>query len=122
VNQHLKTITKTEILKKNIQYQFNNFMKKILIIITLFLSTQIYSQSTPVDKLPEPMEYGQKIYYTKEGNLIVETKKNLSQEDIETVKKYVKTYYVKYDWSSPEIFDKSFFSKKEILRFYKIKK
>ena len=60
------TITKTEILKKNIQSQFNNFMKKILIIIALFLSTQIYSQSTPVDKLPEPMEYGQKIYYTKE--------------------------------------------------------
>ena len=115
-------ITKTTILRQITQSQFNNFMKKILIIISLFLSTQIYSQSTPVDKLPEPMEYGQKIYYTKEGNLIVETKKNLSQEDIETVKKYIKTYYVKYDWSSPEIFDKSFFSKKEILRFYKIKK
>ena len=40
------------------------------------------------------MEYGQKIYYTKEGNLIVETKKNLTQEEIETVKQYVKTYYV----------------------------
>ena len=97
-------------------------MKKILIIIALSLSTQIYSQSTPVDKLPEPMEYGQKIYYTKEGDLIVETKKNLSQEEIETVKKYVKTFYVKYDWAAPEIFDKSFFSKKEVLHFYKIRK
>jgi hypothetical protein len=97
-------------------------MKKILIIIALSLSTQIYSQSTPVDKLPEPMEYGQKIYYTKEGDLIVETKKNLSQEEIETVKKYVKTHYVKYDWSAPEIFDKSFFSKREVLHFYKIRK
>ena len=97
-------------------------MKKLLIIVVLLLSTQIYSQSTPVDKLPEPMEYGQKIYYTKEGDLIVETKKNLSQEEIETVKKYVKTYYVKYDWAAPEIFDKSFFSKKEVLHFYKIRK
>jgi hypothetical protein len=97
-------------------------MKKILLIIALSLSTQIFSQSTPVDKLPEPMEYGQKIYYTKEGDLIVETKKNLSQEEIETVKKYVKTYYVKYDWAAPEIFDKSFFSKKEVLHFYKIRK
>ena len=52
-------------------------MKKILIIIALLLSTQIFSQSTQVDKLPEPMEYGQKIYYTKEGDLIVETKKTL---------------------------------------------
>ena len=97
-------------------------MKKILIIIALSLSTQIFSQSTQVDKLPEPMEYGQKIYYTKEGNLIVETKKNLTQEEIETVKQYVKTYYVKYDWSSPEVFDKSLFSRKEVLRFYRIKK
>ena len=97
-------------------------MKKILIIIALSLSTQIYSQSTQVDKLPEPMEYGQKIYYTKEGNLIVETKKNLTQEEIETVKQYVKTYYVKYDWSAPEVFDKSLFCRKEVLRFYKIKK
>jgi hypothetical protein len=97
-------------------------MKKILLIIALSLSTQIFSQSTPVDKLPEPMEYGQKIYYTKEGDLIVETKKNLSQEEIETVKKYVKTFYVKYDWAAPEIFDKSFFSKKEVLHFYKIRK
>ena len=97
-------------------------MKKILIIIALSLSTQIYSQSTQVDKLPEPMEYGQKIYYTKEGNLIVETKKNLTQEEIETVKQYVKTYYVKYDWMTPEVFDKSLFSRKEVLRFYRIKK
>jgi len=97
-------------------------MKKIQLIIALSLSTQIFSQSTPVDKLPEPMEYGQKIYYTKEGDLIVETKKNLSQEEIETVKKYVKTFYVKYDWAAPEIFDKSFFSKKEVLHFYKIRK
>ena len=97
-------------------------MKKILLIIALSLSTQIFSQSTPVDKLPEPMEYGQKIYYTKEGDLIVETKKNLNQEEIETVKKYVKTFYVKYDWAAPEIFDKSFFSKKEVLHFYKIRK
>ena len=96
-------------------------MKKILIIIALSLSTQIFSQSTQVDKLPEPMEYGQKIYYAKEGHLIVETKKNLSQEEIETVKQYVKTYYKKYDWSAPEIFDKSFLSRKEVLRFYKIK-
>ena len=43
--------------------------------------------------------------------LIVETKKNLTQEDIETVKQYVKTYYVKYDWAAPEVFDKSFFSR-----------
>jgi hypothetical protein len=96
-------------------------MKKILIIIALFLSTQIFSQSTQVDKLPEPMEYGQKIYYTKEGDLIVKTKKNLNQEEIESVKQYVKTYYVKYDWSAPEIFDKSFFSRKEVLHFHRIK-
>ena len=83
------TITKTEILKKNIQSQFNNFMKKILIIIALFLSTQIYSQSTQVDKLPEPMEYGQKIFYDKEGHLIVETKKNLTQENGRKVIHYV---------------------------------
>lgn len=96
-------------------------MKKILIIIALSLSTQIFSQSTQVDKLPEPMEYGQKIFYDKEGHLIVETKKNLNQEEIETVKQYVKTYYKKYDWASPEIFDKSFFSRKETLRFYRVK-
>ena len=90
------TITKTEILKKNIQSQFNNFMKKILIIIALFLSTQIYSQSTQVDKLPEPMEYGQKIFYDKEGHLIVETKKNLTQEDIETVKQIILAYGATY--------------------------
>jgi hypothetical protein len=99
----------------------NKIMKKILIVIVLLFSTQIYSQSTQVDKLPEPMEYGQKIFYDKEGHLIVETKKNLSQEEIETVKQYVKTYYKKYDWSAPEIFDKSFLSRKEVLRFYKIK-
>ena len=97
-------------------------MKKILVIIVLLFSTQIYSQSTQVDKLPEPMEYGQKIFYDKEGHLIVETKKNLTQEDIETVKQYVKTYYVKYDWAAPEVFDKSFFSRKEVLRVYRIKK
>jgi hypothetical protein len=96
-------------------------MKKILIIIALSLSTQIFSQSVQVDKLPGPMEYGQKIYYTKEGDLMVETKKNLTQEEIETVKQYVKTYYVKYDWAAPEIFDKSFFSNREILHFYRIK-
>ena len=79
-------------------------MKKILVIIALLLSTQIYSQSTQVDKLPEPMEYGQKIFYDKEGHLIVETKKNLSQEEIETVKQYVKTYYkIKDDMVNPEI-------------------
>jgi hypothetical protein len=103
---------------KNIK---NKIMKKILVIIALLLSTQIYSQSTQVDKLPEPMEYGQKIFYDKEGHLIVETKKNLSQDEIETVKQYVKTYYKKYDWSAPEIFDKSLFSRKEILRFYKVR-
>lgn len=97
-------------------------MKKILTIIALLLSTQIFSQSTQVDKLPEPMENGQKIYYTKEGDLMVETKKNLTQEEIETVKQYVKTYYVKFDWSSPEVFDKSLFSRKEVLHFYRIKK
>lgn len=37
-------------------------MKKILVIIVLLFSTQIFSQSTQVDKLPEPMEYGQKIF------------------------------------------------------------
>ena len=97
-------------------------MKKLLTIIALSLSAQIFSQTTQVDKLPEPMEYGQKIYYTKEGDLMVETKKNLTQEEIETVKQYVKTYYVKYDWSAPEVFDKSLFSRKEVLHFYRIKK
>jgi hypothetical protein len=100
-------------------------MKKVILILTIgFISATTFAQAKKLDtpnetivtnpKLPDGVENGLSITYTKQDKLLFVTEKSLTLVDIDNIKVYINWYYNNYNAWSPQVTRKG---KKWILLF-----
>ena len=100
-------------------------MKKVILILTIgFISATTFAQAKKQDtpnetivtnpKLPDGVENGLSITYTKQDKLLFVTEKSLTLVDIDNIKVYINWYYNNYNAWSPQVTRKG---KKWILLF-----
>jgi hypothetical protein len=89
-------------------------MKKVFLIGLMFVGVQAFGQMNPNTsvpnptivnnpKLPDGVETGLSITYTKDDKLLFVTEKTLTLTDIDNIKVYVNWYYNKYNAWSPTV-------------------